>query len=740
MPRSALVLCLALGFGHGLVACQAHTGTKKPAAGSDASRLEAVPVSDDKFAVAVHRLLREGKPTPERSALLAGAVRRQLRHANALFARGEEARGTNAVVGALYLTRVGEGRPDMFDAKSTAALRGAVEKFSARGDEGRALALMLMLRPLLSKPSSERAQLEQHISALERWMRDTRTGGDMARLAAEERATVARALLETSPESLEAAAVAISKWIDRAVEYNLEYHRTRKRPPREEAHEAFRALQSGGATMAALYLRHGDAKKALARIEGTAARRVISTEFFGALRAAAVDDTASDWRMLARVFSRADFDSELEDLQLEGALLDAAMWGVALESYRRDPTSLAVAHLLADHLVTLEMPEVAPLVLRDALGEQPSLVALSSALGVVAEAIAGQFDSNTLDTARRVFDAAAPIVVLADQDRYRGKTKPSPTEVRQLMAGIELRSGHVDHARPLLVDALEAEPTVWGYTMLGTLERQAGKPKDALRYATRANTLPAARVLMLDALDAKLLAFEVLRDGGAKQEARKALEEALAIALASRKRQTPPATQVRNEQLLARVLDGYGDRSKASRALQRALEIASRHQPLLGRAVLGAVGRALVYRDLSAARAAMQLGIKSEADPEDLAYGALWLMLLERELGEAPDGKVDRVLVDVVQRDDWIADLARWARGKLSDKALRGAASTYSEKVEAEFYIAMLARASGKAKGNGKLREVANNPLIDLMEVQLARDILAPRLKAPLPSKYRIPD
>jgi hypothetical protein len=98
------------------------------------------------------------------------------------------------------------------------------------------------------------------------------------------------------------------------------------------------------------------------------------------------------------------------------------------------------------------------------------------------------------------------------------------------------------------------------------------------------------------------------------------------------------------------------------------------------------------------------------------------------------------VLVDVVQGNDWIAHLARWARGKLADDALRSAANTFSQKVEAEFYIAMLARAAGAKNGDNKLREVASNPLIDLMEVQLARDILAPRLKATVPPKHRIPD
>src|SRR5690606_23325045 len=148
--------------------------------------LAAVPVDDLAFATPIHRLLREGTPSRERPALLAGAVERQLAHATALFGEGEDVRGTNAVVGAIYLVRIGEVRPDMFGSESVAALRGAIERFSARGDEGRALALMAMLADLLPPGSAERAELDDHLAALRAWSREVRTGGDMARLSAEE--------------------------------------------------------------------------------------------------------------------------------------------------------------------------------------------------------------------------------------------------------------------------------------------------------------------------------------------------------------------------------------------------------------------------------------------------------------------------------------------------------------------------------------------------------------------------
>src|SRR5690606_14857001 len=150
--------------------------------------------------------------------------------------------------------------------------------------------------------------------------------------------------------------------------------------------------------------------------------------------------------------------------------------------------------------------------------------------------------------------------------------------------------------------------------------------------------------------------------------------------------------------------------------------------------MLTVVSRALVYRDLDAARAALQLGIKADVDEEQLVYAALWVMLLERELGERGDGKVDRVLVEAIGDGGWVATLARWGRRTIGDAELRAAAATYGQKIEASFYLAMAARAEGA--GDAALAPVAESPLVQLLEVQIARDLLAPKLAQSLPSRY----
>ncbi len=736
---TGLPALIALSFATG---CHTQSTIAHPIDPAALASLPVREVSDDGFAVAVHGLMRDGKPTAERSALLAGVVRRQLVHAGELFEKGDDARGAQAVIGALYLLRAGEGRSDMIDASSLKALGGAVQRFSARGDEGRAVAMMELQKSLLPAGSEEAKKLDGHLQALGQWVKDTRGGGSvMETLGTDARAAVGRALVDPGDAALAMAAKAVGKWIERAVEINLVFQETRQLPSRDEATEAFRALQSGAYVMAALFLRHGRAAEAIQAIEASPAGRITRPSFFAKLRAAAVDSSAEDWRALAHDFARGAYAEEVEEPRLEPEVLDAVLWGVALESYRRDPTSLQMAHILADHLVDYGMPEAAPLVLADALGREPAAASLSGALDTLVDALSAEYgsDGRMVARARRIVASSVALLAVADESRYAGQLKTTPAQVRQVMASIELHAGNVDEARPLLVGALRAEPSVWGFTMLGTLERQVGNLDAALADAERAASLPAASLGDLDAANAKLLTFEILRDEGAIDRAQPALDEALKIVLDSRKLGSSAEHTVRAERMLARVLDGYGERGRAAQALERALDLADGNRGVLAPTVLAAVGRALVYKDLVSARAALGIGIKADIDQPSLVQGALWLWLLERELGETPDGKVDRVLADAVNGGGWIATLARWARGTLSDAQLRSAAPTYAERSEVEFYIAMKARASGQADGMEKLKQVAQNPLVERQEVRLARELVSPQVRVKLPEQLKIP-
>ncbi|HEY0469642.1 MAG TPA: hypothetical protein VGC79_35875, partial [Polyangiaceae bacterium] len=139
---------------------------------------------------------------------------------------------------------------------------------------------------------------------------------------------------------------------------------------------------------------------------------------------------------------------------------------------------------------------------------------------------------------------------------------------------------------------------------------------------------------------------------------------------------------------------------------------------------------------LRAARRAAQRAVAANLASEDLVYVALWLQLVEKKLNVPSDGTVEEAYAGVDENSGWPARLRAWARGKLSDQELSNAARSASEKTEATFYAAMLKLQTG-GDSSKDLERVAQSPAIDLVEVTIARDLLAMRNK-PAPD-YKLP-
>lgn len=698
-------------------------------------------VPDAEFAAGLHRLLKDGAPSPERHGLLIGVIRRQLAHAQQRFAAGHDANGTASVIGAFYLLRPGEGRKEMVDATGERAIAAAIDRVSPRGDEGRALALMKVRAAALAPGSPAKAELDQHLAALTQWMAETRTGGPMRRLGTEERARVARALVDPSEQTLEEAAAAINAWISGAIQVDNEYRQGLKRPERDEFMESQRALASGGVTMASIFLRSGDAGAALEHIERSNAKHRIAPMLMALIRGAAASESgtgAHDWLTLAAAFGHQNPDEADPETDTDPELLVAGLWGTAIEAYRRDPTSFDAGLLVARGLTQFGMPEAAPLVVSEGLAAHTSVPAVRAATELLLSAIGDSAVIDDLDAARRTFASGAAILAIADRAEFRGQLDPSPARVRAVMASIEIRSGNLAGARPLLQAALAAEPSTSGYTMLSMVERQAGDTRAALAAVEQALRAPDTRVALLDVAEAHMTAFELFRDGASADKAKPALDAALSAVLAGRQAGGSPVSKARAERLLGRVLASYGESSRAAKAYERALQLAASDRPTLGAAMLDAIGRALVQKDLAAARGALKKGLDGDASEDDLVYGGLWVQLLERELHAPGDGTVDRAL-RTGNKATWTAKLTAWANGKLSDTDLSTAARSASQKVEAAFYTAMSRRVSGDPGAETRLRAVATSPVVDLLEVHLAREILAPHGRVSLPGGVQLP-
>lgn len=715
-----------------LAACTPSTrgGPKPPPSKPLAELVEAPPVAakpvdDAAFAEALFAVLRQGAPNQDRQATLAGVIRRQLIHSAERLPTQRE-QGIASVYGALYLLRLGELQKGWLDDSTDQALSAAQEVVSARGDEGRASAFFSLRKAFLPEGSQAKKDLEDHIAALEAWQRTVSekpgSAGPTEMAGRAQRRLTAKALLEPTTTSVDTAADSIVRWIEAALAVQQRFRLEGRRISPDEVREALRAVGGGGATMAALYLRYGDALSAYEALSTTSARKVTPDVLLDRVRNAAEMNDASSWAALADLLMRHSDKISHEDA-VDTDILQAALFGVSVEAFRKDPSSLAAAQPLAASLVALGMPEALPFVLTEAAQKNQDPVVLSPLLGAVARTIL-RLEEDDPVTALRVFKASNTLLTVVDTPALKGRLSPSPSRLRLLGAALTSRMGDVTGAKALLTSIIAADPSVDGLRLLAEIARFEGDRKTAISRIEEALTQPELKQERPREIELRLMLSDVIRENGDRDRARTELITALKTAVAIRQTTPPGAATARLERALARVLERLGEEAAANRASSRALASSQGDEAQISASILEALMRTFVDRDLVGARKAARRASEQSLKADDAIYAALWLQFLEKELKVRSDGTAAALLMTVPQNARWSGRLSAWAHGRLPDKDLISAAKTASQKVEATFYIAMAKRANGE-NVDATLKEVAAAPTFDLLEVQLARDILA---------------
>ena len=690
-------------------------------------------VDERSFGGSTYKLLLSGDSSAERTGLLIGVTRHQLVRAQRRFASGNPSAGLVAVGGAFLLGRSGELRKEMLE-KGELALDAAATEVARVGNDGRALALYSMLLPRLPQ-GAWRSDVQSHLTAIDKFRQDTRGSGAVTTSSAAARAAISRALIDTGPEAMDNAKKATISWLRQALSTNIGEAPIRSNQERDEAFEAYRALRAGGYTVAALYLRQRDPRGALSLLDSAGLEKLMPPELRDRLERANDESDPDAWADLYHFFESARGSS---DGLLDPELVDAAAFGAAVGLFRAEPSSLRGTLPMAGELATHGMAEVAPLVLGPALSEHPDADAISSALGFVMRAVSEEEDAGGLDAARATFDNAAPLLELAAAPAMRGKERPTPARLRFAMAATEIRHGELDRARPLLLQSLKEEPSSDAYLLLVAIDRQRGKLADELGWADKAVEAARTAADLLTEADAQITRFELFREEHDATEASRALEAALTRVLLAHKQGRTGAMQARAERLLARVLEYYGDQRAIRRATERAFEAAGSDPRLLSATVMDAARRGLTLSDLTVARSAVERAVSAGMSGDDVVYPALWLQLLERKLRVPSSGAVEDAYSSIDDASGWPSRLRAWATGRLSDAELLAAAKDRSQRTEAIFYAAMARHAQGSAEdAKAGLEQVAKSEAIDLVEVSIARDLLA---AYELPKKdYKLP-
>lgn len=733
--RSLLSLVILVGACH--LGCAPRAAAPvQSAASPEATPIETVQVDDEAFAAATLSVLQNEAASPRRLGLLVGVVQRQLDRATHYFEAGHEEMGLAALRGALYIVRAGELRAEMLAGRS-AALSHAAAAFARLGNEGQADALYSLLVERLP-PGAEQEDAKQHLEALRRWQQDTRSPGSMQARGAAQQAALQQALLDPSAAALERARSETLAWTEQALTFGAEQLPPQNNFEQDEAIEAFRAIRTGPLTFVAMYLRQGDAQGALAALDDENVGRITAPSLRQRVEGAAENDPEA-WAELFRLFESTD-ESEEQGLVLDPELSRAAAWGAAIELYRIEPKSFRAAMPIASLLLAHGMAEVAPLILAQSLEGSDQTREASWALRFVLEAIRQAESLGDLPAARRVFQKSEPLIALSQREVYGGRVTPSASRLHFFMGAIEAGAGELERAHPHLEQAVKLEPTADAFRLLASIDRQRRDFKAALASLDRVIEISKGTGDAAVQAETHLARFEVLREMGDNVRAEESLESALMLGLSARTAAQSGQDLAGAERVLGRVLEHYDAKDAVRRASKRAYEASRNDVRQMTETVLDTSRRALTSGDLRAARDSVRHAVSADLADEDTVYAALWLKLLEQRLKVVSDGTADEALASIDSTNGWVAKLAAWGRGKMSAQDLLGQAGTRIERVEATFYTAM----SGPPDERSieKLREVARSEAIQLVEVTIARDLLATQQKLPkpkLPANVQLP-
>ncbi len=733
-----------------LLAVGASACTSTPNAKTPIHHVVPDEIADEAYAGSLFELLKDGAKSEARDKKLLGVVRRQIVHAGERYDHGAPDRATATVLGAFYLMRPGELSPVIVDKKTARGIDGAIEKLSARGDIGRARILLSLRAGSMSK--SERRDVDEHLSALERFRAETLTGRVMERAGQAQRTAMEMALLD--PDHIEEAVGTLDDWIAQGIQGKVTAEQTRKRPPQEEGIEIARSIASGSATLASLMLRYGDVRGAMDRIRSTSARRVTEPEFFAKLAEVDKRDDARAWRGLLEALAEEVQPRIGGDMGIDPELYAAARLGILIEAFRRDSQHAGTAVELARALSDFGMSEAVPRVLEEAVAKGATPREVAKALFVLERAIGLDASAHDVAAAARTIAASREVLARAKEVLDKRGSAGPVTDLRYAMAAILAGGGYAGEARDVLGVALAEAPRPSGYLLRGRVLRQiaqagrdrSGKPASSSAIEEQALEDLARAIATRDAnpvvtADARLLEHEIRRDRGESDAAKSALSAALGnatLAVDRTKGEKAGPARVHALASLGRVLKAYGDKAGTRKAFDRALEAATADRELLKITMLEAASCELALGDREGVRRALEKGVEGGAAQDALVHVAVWLMLADRQAGAGLDETVREIVASASSQPAWIGRLATWARGKLSDEALEKSASSEPARVEAAFFLAMARRARGVVEDDA-LRKIASSPVVQSREVQMARDLISPRLPLSLPPDVKIP-
>lgn len=719
-------------FGFASLGCAGQPRPRPSAPVADSA--EAPVIAAEQFAEVAQQSLATTDRGQATKLRLAGVVRHQLDRARELFARGHEKAGEDVLTGALLLLQDDDAVIPALRGQSEALLAGA--HHAARiGDSGRAEALYRRAREFDARGAVQ-ADIDEHLKAIEQFGL-AQTDSRLKALGEKARHDLSFSLIEPSTAPFTNAEGAVVAWIQAAVSrVSSSEEQSLEDEDREEALETYRAIRTGAPALMALSLRHSAPGRVVATLKEHDLSRALPEDIRRLLVDADKRDSPRAWLSLFQLLDEARRRDD-EPQALPPYAADAGALWASIGLYRSGSVDFEHVMPIAMLLAEFGMPEVSARVLAQAANSETPAEAVAWSVSLVMRCLLELGETEQIEAARQAFAEAQPLLALLEASPATARGSGAPHDV---MAALEIRAGYPERALTLLQAATKKRAPTETWLRLAEVARQQGQ-LEVVRRALSEVTDRSQKSgdLLLEARAAEI-SYEVEAEQKEVLRAHTALEVSLRRTLTAEQMKLAEIPEAATYRFLARVLEHYGMVRETRACFERALEASRASAEELSTTVTEMARSALTSGDLRLARRATEAAQQFNLPGQDVIYITLWQTLLEKRLAEKHDPLPGRLLTEATDARGWTATLRLFALGQLDSSGLAAAARTLPERAEAQFYGALWLE-PGAAQAT-ELEKVARGPAIDLVEVRIARDLLA-RTNGPtppFPSDVTLPD
>ena len=612
---------------------------------------------------------------------------------------------------------------DLAEGRMPAALGPVAEAVVAagapRGDEGRVLAGLLVLRAL--SPDARDGQgltPAEAYDGLVRWSAEAREtlGNPFEATTQQVDVWDAHAQLTPSPEVLETLAQLHISRVD-AVLGSFSRGEAGMLLRRPQLLERFTIIAP--LDVAAVYLRVGDLASALTQVRSM----TVGGDTIGQL-------VRTLERARARSGDAADALMELADVYREPR--PEVTVGICRYGLRRFATDGRFPACLARVAGDAGDVEGASAWYMEAVDLSPGVrglydEALERLVGFLE---AGSFDEDP-SANRRLADRAEALLA-ARAERFPGAPAPVAQARIALLLGVaEMNAGHTEEARAHFEASLAAEERPEALVQLALIDERGGNPAAAARRYRRALDLTRATGLDGELQRTRLLEHlgDAFRAEGDTTQAHRHYRQSLdgvrrlGRAVAEAGNAGPQVATLRAREGI--LLDRLGLHDEAVGAFRGAMRAAPRRFDTYATVLAHLVGapeadRAFAHEVFRSAQ--RQLTLPAEWK----VYTALWVMAVSGRTGAPPDDDVVSLLRSQSDHDVWSGALARFGIGDLAYEGLVRRAGGSGERTEAHFYEGTRRLAAGDLAGARALFErVLALGMVSFFEHTMAFQLLA---------------